>query len=65
MVRPGQVDSQFIVRDISKSHAGGSSFSYFIVQLIAVLEKSDCSIRVFRFEIPIMKFHAGALRSTR
>jgi len=29
--RPGQVDSQFIVRDISKSHAGK-------VQLIALLQ---------------------------
>ena len=37
-------------------------FSYFI-QLITLLEQSDCSIRVFRSEIPFMKFHAGAFRS--
>jgi len=61
-VRPGQVDSQFIVRDISKSHASGRS--YFVVQLIALLEQSDCSIiRIFQSKIPNMKFHAGAFRS--
>jgi len=43
----------------------GGHFSYFIIQLIALLEQSDCSISVFRSEIPIMKFHAGAFRSMR
>jgi len=43
----------------------GGHFSYFIVQLIALLEQSDCSVRVCRFEIPIMNFYAGVFRSMR
>ena len=43
----------------------GGHFSYFIVQLIALLEQSDCSIRVFLSEIPIMKFYVGVFRSMR
>ena len=46
-----------------KAMRAGGHFSYFMVQLIALLEQSDCSIRVFRSKIPIMKFHAGAFRS--
>ena len=38
-LRPYQVNSQFIVRDISKSHAGGRSFFIFH-------STADCSIRV-------------------
>ena len=29
VVKPSQIDSQFIVRDISKSHVGGRSFFIF------------------------------------
>ena len=45
-----------------KAMRAGGHISY-IVQLIALLEQSDCSIRVLRSKIPIMKFHAGAFRS--
>jgi len=37
-LRPGQVDSQFIVMDISKSHAGRRSFFIFH-------STADCSSR--------------------
>ena len=64
-IRPCQVNSQFIIRDIQKATWVGGHFLYFIVQLIALLEQSDCSIRVFQSEIPIMKFHAGVSKNMR
>jgi len=39
IIRPGQVDSQFIVRDFLKSHAGGRPFFIFH-------STADCSIEV-------------------
>jgi len=40
----------------------GGHFSYFIVQLIAQLEQSDCSIRVFQSKITIYETTCGCIQ---
>ena len=49
-VRPGQVDSQFIVREFWKSHAGGRSFLFHNIKqsFIAASIKQKLAIATYK-----------------
>ena len=55
------IDSQCIVRDVSKNQEVTFIFHNVICMRFFHYSTADCSIRVFQSEIPIIKFHAGVI----